>query len=147
MKVLMSFKKNGGLKKNWVSLGAINGSIWLSIKTKGTHGTFLITHNRLLMVDYQPSKVNMCLIKAASGRGFVKMSAVFRAEATFWTLQVPFLTWSRKLWYLTAMCFVLGLYLLSSVAKTRQLALSFQIVVRGSDLKTLVLAARLNLFP
>ena len=44
------------------------------------------------------------------------------------------------------MCLVLGLYLLSSVASTRQLTLSSHTVVGGRDLNARVLAASLNLF-
>lgn len=43
------------------------------------------------------------------------------------------------------MCFVLGLYLLPSVANTGQLAWSSHTVVGGSDLQALVFATRLNL--
>ena len=108
------------------------------------------THAKVLLclgfMTYRPKRVNLCLINNASDRGFVNMSAVLRVDATFWTLHVPCFTWSRKWWYLTAMCYVLGLYLLSSIASTRQLALSSQTGVGGTDLNAHVLAARLNLF-
>ena len=47
---------------------------------------------------------------------------------------------------MTALCFVCGLYLLSSVVSTKQLALSSHTGVGGRDSNALVFAARLIIF-
>ena len=44
-----------------------------------------------------------------SGRGLVKRSAIWSVVEIGFIVMSPFWTWSRKWWYLTAMCFVRGL--------------------------------------